>query len=267
MNDRLPTPVRAASIPIRVGLCAMLAAAILPSQVQEPQGSEPRVAVDEARGTMSFSMQGDMDLLEFVKWAQAVSKKRLTYRPEDLRRAGDPTVSLLGTFRFDRQRFAEQFGSLLQTVLYIKGFAVVPHGVGDTETLEIVPLAAHAEPKAPVDGAAGARPKVEVDQAADSVTFSIGDGGTMHLIDFVTWAQEITGKRFAFRRQELQRGDDGDHTIRLRGAFTLPRKRFAEDFFVFFQTMLFTRGFAVVSRGDAQLGLYEIVRVDGKTER
>ncbi|MCA8967875.1 MAG: hypothetical protein KDC48_23545, partial [Planctomycetes bacterium] len=47
-------------------------------------------------------------------------------------------VNFLGTLRFKRARFEEDFFSFFQTMLYIKGFAIVPRGEGPLEILEVV---------------------------------------------------------------------------------------------------------------------------------
>jgi general secretion pathway protein D len=104
----------------------------------------PRMAVDDATNTIAFSMNesNGMELTEFIKWAQEVTGKRFVFSPNDLVTAGQGgnTVSFLGTFRIKRERFQEDFYAFFQTMLYIKGFAVVPRGEGDLELLEIVSM-------------------------------------------------------------------------------------------------------------------------------
>ena len=113
-----------------------------PTDPQDPQGQTPRMVVDEATDTIAFSMNesNGMELTEFIKWAQEVTKKRFVYNPQELQSAGQGggTVTFLGTFRIKRSRFEQDFYAFFQTMLYIKGFAVVPRGEGDLELLEIV---------------------------------------------------------------------------------------------------------------------------------
>lgn len=109
---------------------------------QEPQG-KPRMVVDEATNTISFSMnesQG-MELVEFVKWAQEVTGKAFTFNVQDLQGANAAPISFLGTLRIKRDRFKEDFFSFFQTMLYIRNFALVPRGEGDLEVLEILSMA------------------------------------------------------------------------------------------------------------------------------
>jgi general secretion pathway protein D len=113
-----------------------------PGGTQNPQGG-PALVVDG--DTIAFSMNetNGMELTEFIKWAQEVTKKRFTFNATDLTtgtQGGSSTVSFLGTFRIKRDRFAEDFFSFFQTMLYIKGLAVVPRGAGELEILEIVSM-------------------------------------------------------------------------------------------------------------------------------
>lgn len=111
---------------------------------QNPQGPTPRMVPDPATNTIAFSMNesNGMELTEFIKWAQEVTGKRFVFSANDLATAGQGgnTVSFLGTFRIKRERFTEDFYAFFQTMLYIKGFAVVPRGDGDLELLEIVSM-------------------------------------------------------------------------------------------------------------------------------
>jgi general secretion pathway protein D len=119
---------------------APLAAAQNETETQDPV--KPVMEVDEATDTIAFSMNesNGMPLTEFIKWAQEVTNKRFTYNPTELTTGSTQgsVVSFLGTFRIKRDRFEEDFFSFFQTMLYIKGFAVVPRGDGDLEMLEIV---------------------------------------------------------------------------------------------------------------------------------
>ena len=112
---------------------------------EEPDLEQSSITLKEpdADGMWSFSMNesNGMPLVEFVKWAQVVTKKRFTYTATELANgsgAAGNTVSFLGTFRIPEDRWEEDFFSFFQTMLYIKGFAVVPRGEGDLEMLEIV---------------------------------------------------------------------------------------------------------------------------------
>ncbi|MEO6595570.1 MAG: secretin N-terminal domain-containing protein [Planctomycetota bacterium] len=116
-----------------------------PAGQNPPQGPTPRLVVDQATDTIAFSMNesNGMELSEFIKWTQEVTGRRFTFSLNELQGAGQggSTISFLGTFRIKRDRFADDFFSFFQTMLYIKGFAVVPRGEGDLEMLEIVNMA------------------------------------------------------------------------------------------------------------------------------
>lgn len=128
-------------------LAALTCFASLPAQVpgaatQDPAKVTPRMVVDEATDTIAFSMNEStgMDLAEFIKWAQEVTGKVFTYNDQDLAQGGQAgqKVTFLGTLRIKRARFKEDFYSFFQTMLYIKGFALVPRGEGDLEILEVL---------------------------------------------------------------------------------------------------------------------------------
>jgi hypothetical protein len=92
----------------------------------------------------------------------------------------------------------------------------------------------------------------------------------MELTEFIKWAQEVTGKAFTFNPQELGvggTGQPGSNTINFLGTLRIKRDRFKEDFYAFFQTMLYIKGFAVVPRGEGPLEILEIVSMIGPRSR
>ncbi|MFY9341789.1 MAG: secretin N-terminal domain-containing protein [Planctomycetota bacterium] len=138
---------------MRLAALATLAPAFALAQVTPPPppaGAQdpvkPRMEFDQATNTMAFSMNetNGMELTEFIKWASELTGKRFTFTTTDIASQGGGagnTISFLGTFRIKRERFTDDFFSFFQTMLYIKGFAVVPRGEGDLEMLEIVSMA------------------------------------------------------------------------------------------------------------------------------
>ena len=362
--------------------------------------------VDDEAGLISFSMgeSDGMSLLEFIQWGQAVTGKRFTFDARELGNgAPAANVHFVGTFRLPRATFREDFYSFFQTMLYIKGFAVIPRGEGDLELLEIVmmtgmrgrevsngasyvapddlskyrfqagvpiltsvplkhinaqlannalrpffastggsnaggsvqignvgnstslllqsfgpqvhaavqllklvdtpdgeanlwvqvvvlehqdpetilPIVADALASLPAVGkpervlataaatvaiAAPApvapAPDTPVEQDDDSMVFSMKEQDGMALVDFIKWGQEVTGKRFTFNSQELAGGK-----VDFIGTFRFPRATFREDFYSFFQTMLYIKGFAVIPRGEGDLELLEIVMMAGTRGR
>jgi general secretion pathway protein D len=143
LTPLLATAMLAAALPCAGAMAQVPGATPPPAGTpQDPQPAAPRMVVDPATDTIAFSMNetNGMELTEFIKWAQEVTGKRFTFTGNELQAAGQggSTISFLGTFRFKRDRFQEDFYSFFQTMLYIRGFAVVPRGEGDLELLEIV---------------------------------------------------------------------------------------------------------------------------------
>jgi general secretion pathway protein D len=110
---------------------------------QDPPPSGARLIDEPATNTIAFSMNesNGMELTEFIKWASVITGKRFTFSPTDLASAGQSgPITFLNTMRLKKDRFKEDFYSFFQTMLYIKGFAIVPRGAGDLELLEIVSM-------------------------------------------------------------------------------------------------------------------------------
>ena len=115
-----------------------------PEQVggtQEPQAGKPRMEVKGDKIVFSMSETSGMDLKEFVKWAQEMTGYRFYFNENELQQSPSGTrVSFLGTFTFNRDGFVKEFFGFFQTMLYIKGFALLPRGTGEQELLEIVSM-------------------------------------------------------------------------------------------------------------------------------
>jgi general secretion pathway protein D len=110
------------------------------NQGQEP-GVKPRMEVQGDKIIFSMSETAGMELKEFVKWAQEMTGKRFFVNETELTQStSGPRVSFLGTFKFNREGFVDEFFGFFQTMLYIKGFALLPRGAGDQELLEIVSM-------------------------------------------------------------------------------------------------------------------------------
>ena len=109
--------------------------------------------------------------------------------------------------------------------------------------------------------------KPRLTDEGDYMAFAMNEADGMDLIEFVKWAQEVTGKRFTFNPQELTSGSSAGSKISFLGTFKIRKDRFAEDFYSFFQTMLYIKGFAVVPRGEGDLELLEIVMMSGARGR
>ncbi|HEU4420209.1 MAG TPA: hypothetical protein VFT55_14835, partial [Planctomycetota bacterium] len=81
-------------------------------------------------------------------------------------------------------------------------------------------------------------------EGADTITFSMNENNGMELAEFIKWTQEITGRRFTFTLSELTAAGQGN-MITFLGPMTLKKVRFKDDFYSFFQTMLYIKNFAV----------------------
>src|SRR5262245_35213446 len=107
-------------------------------QAQEPGGT-PQLVIQGDKIVFSMSETSGMEIKEFIKWAQELTKKRFFYNENELQQAtGGTRVSFLGTFTFNKDTFANEFFGFFQTMLYIKGFALLARGSSDQELLEIV---------------------------------------------------------------------------------------------------------------------------------
>jgi general secretion pathway protein D len=147
--------IRRSSRPQAVILTAAIAALSLcataqtPPTVQVPAGgaqgqdpaAKPRMEVQGNKIVFSMSETSGMELKEFVKWAQEMTGKRFYVTEGDLNQSPSGSrVNFLGTFTFNREGFTDEFFGFFQTMLYIKGFALLPRGTGDQELLEIVSM-------------------------------------------------------------------------------------------------------------------------------
>jgi general secretion pathway protein D len=112
------------------------------------------------------------------------------------------------------------------------------------------------------------KPRMVQDAATNTIAFSMNESNGMEIGEFIKWAQEVTGRRFVPpSAAELGQGGAGSNTISFLGTFRIKKDRFQEDFYAFFQTMLYIKGFAVVSRGEGDLELFEIVSMSGSRSR
>jgi general secretion pathway protein D len=111
----------------------------------------------------------------------------------------------------------------------------------------------------------GTKPRMEVD--GEYIAFSMNETNGMELPEFIKWAQEVTERAFTFSDQELQNSGQGGARVSFLGTLRIKRERFKDDFFSFFQTMLYIKGFAVLPRGEGSLEILEIVSMNGPRNR
>ncbi|HLQ39262.1 MAG TPA: secretin N-terminal domain-containing protein, partial [Planctomycetota bacterium] len=111
-----------------------------------PQGQDKPAPVDmKEEGdyiTFAFNEANGMELAEFIKYAERMTHRVFVLGNEqELATAGQGTkVTFVGTLHFRKERLGEDFFAFFQTMLYIKGFALVPRGEGKQEMLEIVAM-------------------------------------------------------------------------------------------------------------------------------
>lgn len=107
-------------------------------------------------------------------------------------------------------------------------------------------------PQGPGDQPSGANLKIE----NDFVTFSVDETEGYPLLEFIKLTEQVTGRVFTFEAQELNSIPDPNisfvGTVRMR----------IDEFFGFFQTMLFIKNFALVPRGDGNIEMNQIVNLN-----
>lgn len=101
----------------------------------------------------------------------------------------------------------------------------------------------------------------------DSIIISMSETNGLELADFIKWAQELTDRRFTFSDQELANTGQGGNRVTFLGRLPFKKDRFKIDFFAFFQTMLYIKGFAVVPRGSGEQEILEIVAMNGPRQK
>src|SRR5262249_59831173 len=111
----------------------------------------------------------------------------------------------------------------------------------------------------PDDKAAAANPqgpegRPTLRTEGDYIVFSMNETSGMELKEFIKWAHELTGKNIVYTETELRQSPQGDR-VSFLGTFRFPKASFARDFYSFFQTMLYIKGFAVLTRGSGYLEL------------
>ncbi|GAB4152990.1 MAG: GspD family T2SS secretin variant ExeD [Planctomycetota bacterium] len=147
-------PRRVPRLPLALAALALALAAPAQNPAGEPQGQpgqpnaqgqnpqEPILkTTPDGYIAFSFNETNGMELQEFIKWTERMTKKVFVYNDVDLLSGGQNTrINFVGTLRWPQATFKEEFYSFFQTMLYIKGFAVVPRGKGDGEMLEIIAM-------------------------------------------------------------------------------------------------------------------------------
>src|SRR5690606_18162401 len=90
------------------------------------------------------------------------------------------------------------------------------------------------------------------------ITLTINENQGLPMRDFITLAKNITGNTFAYATRSEIEGDQ--NKINWIGPKTMHR----DQFFEFFQTMLYIKDFALVIRGEGATEVYEIIYMKGQ---
>lgn len=92
----------------------------------------------------------------------------------------------------------------------------------------------------------------------DKLSLTIDDDG-ISMPEFVKLAQRLTGRVFTFQEDALA----GAENVKLTGTVRMKK----DEFLSFFQTQLYIRGFAAVTRGDGDSEVIEIVSTQGSDQK
>jgi len=117
------------------GLTATPAAAQGNQNTQDPQ--DPAIKIDEASGDLIWAMDetDGYDVTDFVKICETITGLNFTYDITELQ-SNPKKISWIGNRRIPR----DDFFSFFQTMLYIRGFALIPRGEEGNEMWEVVSL-------------------------------------------------------------------------------------------------------------------------------
>ena len=117
----------------RAGKTALLTAllglwAVAPSQVaaQVPEGTDPGIAeltIENGRISLSVNEATGVSLKDFIKLTEKITGKVITFSETDFQQP-NLSINFYGTVNVSR----EQFFGFFQTMLYMRGFAVVIRG-------------------------------------------------------------------------------------------------------------------------------------------
>lgn len=153
----------------RAGKTALLTAllglwAVAPSQVaaQVPEGNDPGIAeltIENGRISLSVNEATGVSLKDFIKLTEKITGKVITFSETDFQQP-NLSINFYGTVNVSR----EQFFGFFQTMLYMRGFAVVIRGDEDSEIVQIVSLA--GPQRADVTASARYVPAEELDKYA-----------------------------------------------------------------------------------------------------
>ncbi len=107
----------------------------------------------------------------------------------------------------------------------------------------------------PLTAQEGRNYNVEID--GDYMTITINEVEGISVIEFIKLAQTLTQKTFTYSESDISNSPDTKIT------FVGPKRILLDNFFPFFQTMLYIKGFATLVRGDDDTEVIEVVAMSG----
>ncbi|MHC4079333.1 MAG: secretin N-terminal domain-containing protein, partial [Planctomycetota bacterium] len=133
LPDISVTAVRVLAQALAPVLALLLAPASLSAQV-EPK-PKPPFTFDEKEGYIVIAIDENkgMAIKDFIKVTESITGKVYTYDESDFQNP-DNKINFIGSMRIKK----ENFFSFFQTVMYMKDFACVLRGEGDTEMVQII---------------------------------------------------------------------------------------------------------------------------------
>ncbi len=116
--------------------------------------------------------------------------------------------------------------------------------------------AVQGTPAAPSSPQGGKQPRIRIE--GDQVFFAVDEEKGVPFLEFVKFAQKVTGKTFYIdvESDPTLQPDAPQNRIRLLGTLKIK----TADFFDFFQTVLYIKGWAVIPRGGESTQFYQIVK-------
>ncbi|MEZ5965760.1 MAG: secretin N-terminal domain-containing protein [Planctomycetota bacterium] len=93
----------------------------------------------------------------------------------------------------------------------------------------------------------------------DHYVLSFNEREGLPVRDFIKMAEQVTGRNFIYNETEISQGDPNANKINFIGT----KRILKEEFFAFFQTLLYVKNLACVVRGKGNTEIIEIINLNG----
>ncbi len=93
----------------------------------------------------------------------------------------------------------------------------------------------------------------------DHIVLSFNERDGLPVKDFIKTAEQVTGRNFIYNDTEITQGDPNAQKINFIGTKRMRK----EEFFAFFQTLLYVKNLACVVRGKGNTEIIEIINLNG----